>query len=43
MPGALTVEAIDQAASILFSKTTGTGTRPGEFVVCWEPSMKCGS
>ena len=27
------VEAIGQSASILFSKTTGTGTRPGEFLV----------
>jgi 3-hydroxyacyl-[acyl-carrier-protein] dehydratase len=27
------VEAIGQAASILFSKTTGTGTQSGEFLV----------
>src|SRR5260370_7167496 len=32
MPGTLIVEAIGQSASILFSKTTGTGTRPGEFL-----------
>lgn len=33
MPGTLIVEAIGQAASILFAKTTGTGTEPGEFLV----------
>jgi 3-hydroxyacyl-[acyl-carrier-protein] dehydratase len=33
MPGTLIVEAMGQAASILFSKTTGTGSRPGEFLV----------
>jgi 3-hydroxyacyl-[acyl-carrier-protein] dehydratase len=33
MPGTLMVEAIGQSASILFSKTTGTGTQPGEFLV----------
>jgi len=33
MPGTLIVEAIGQSASILFSKTTGTGSRPGEFLV----------
>lgn len=33
MPGTLIVEAIGQSASILFSKTVGTGTRPGEFLV----------
>jgi len=33
MPGTLIVEAIGQSASILFSKTTGTGTRAGEFLV----------
>lgn len=33
MPGTLIVEAIGQSASILFSKTTGTGVRPGEFLV----------
>jgi 3-hydroxyacyl-[acyl-carrier-protein] dehydratase len=33
MPGTLIVEAIGQAASILFSKTMETGTRPGEFLV----------
>lgn len=33
MPGTLIVEAIGQSASILFSKTTGTGIRPGEFLV----------
>lgn len=32
-PGTLIVEAIGQSASILFSKTTGTGSRPGEFLV----------
>jgi len=33
MPGTLIVEAIGQSASILFSKTTGTGTQLGEFLV----------
>ena len=33
MPGTLIVEAIGQSASILFSKTTGTGTRPRELLV----------
>ena len=33
MPGTLIVEAIGQAASILFSKMTGTGLKPGEFLV----------
>jgi 3-hydroxyacyl-[acyl-carrier-protein] dehydratase len=33
MPGTLIVEAIGQAASILFSKTTGTGLNTGEFLV----------
>jgi 3-hydroxyacyl-[acyl-carrier-protein] dehydratase len=33
MPGTMLVEAIGQSASILFSKTTGTGTQPGEFLV----------
>jgi 3-hydroxyacyl-[acyl-carrier-protein] dehydratase len=33
MPGTLIVEAIGQAASILFSVTTGSGTRAGEFLV----------
>ena len=33
MPGTLIVEAIGQSASILFSKTTGNGTRPGELLV----------
>src|SRR6266436_5786246 len=33
MPGTLIVEAIGQSASILFSKTTGTGTKLGEFLV----------
>lgn len=33
MPGTLIVEAIGQAASILFAKTTGTGMEPGEFLV----------
>lgn len=33
MPGTLIVEAIGQSASILFSRTTGAGTRPGEFLV----------
>jgi 3-hydroxyacyl-[acyl-carrier-protein] dehydratase len=33
MPGTLIVEAIGQSASILFSKTTGTGTQAGEFLV----------
>jgi len=33
MPGTLIVEAIGQSASILFSKTTGSGMQPGEFLV----------
>ncbi|HTZ73414.1 MAG TPA: 3-hydroxyacyl-ACP dehydratase FabZ [Candidatus Aquilonibacter sp.] len=33
MPGTLIVEAIGQSASILFSKTVGTGMGPGEFLV----------
>ena len=33
MPGTLIVEAMGQAASILFAKTMGTGTRPGELLV----------
>jgi 3-hydroxyacyl-[acyl-carrier-protein] dehydratase len=33
MPGTLIAEAIGQAASILFSKTTGTGLGVGEFLV----------
>jgi 3-hydroxyacyl-[acyl-carrier-protein] dehydratase len=33
MPGTLIVEAFGQAASILFSQTTGLGMRPGEFLV----------
>jgi 3-hydroxyacyl-[acyl-carrier-protein] dehydratase len=33
MPGTLIVEAIGQSASILFAKTTATGTRRGEFLV----------
>lgn len=33
MPGTLIVEAIGQSASILFSKTAGTGMLPGEFLV----------
>src|ERR1700741_2126046 len=33
MPGTLIVEAIGQSASILFSRTTGTGNRAGEFLV----------
>jgi 3-hydroxyacyl-[acyl-carrier-protein] dehydratase len=33
MPGTLIVEAIGQAASILFSKMTGAGLEPGEFLV----------
>jgi 3-hydroxyacyl-[acyl-carrier-protein] dehydratase len=33
MPGTLILEAIGQSASILFSKTTGTGTQVGEFLV----------
>ena len=32
MPGTMIVEAIGQSASILFSKTTGTGMQPGEFL-----------
>ncbi len=33
MPGTLIVEAIGQAASVLFAKTKGTGVLPGEFLV----------
>jgi 3-hydroxyacyl-[acyl-carrier-protein] dehydratase len=33
MPGTMIVEAIGQAASILFSKTTGAGLGTGEFLV----------
>jgi 3-hydroxyacyl-[acyl-carrier-protein] dehydratase len=33
MPGTLIVEALGQSASILFSQTTGSGTRPGEYLV----------
>lgn len=33
MPGTLIVEAIGQAASILFSKTTEKGIAPGEYLV----------
>jgi 3-hydroxyacyl-[acyl-carrier-protein] dehydratase len=33
MPGTLMVEAIGQAASILFSRTTGAGLQEGEFLV----------
>jgi 3-hydroxyacyl-[acyl-carrier-protein] dehydratase len=33
MPGTLILEAIGQSASILFAKTTGTGTQAGEFLV----------
>jgi 3-hydroxyacyl-[acyl-carrier-protein] dehydratase len=33
MPGTLIVEAIGQSASILFTKTMGTGMQPGEFLV----------
>lgn len=33
MPGTLIIEAIGQAASILFAKTTDSGFRPGELLV----------
>lgn len=33
MPGTLIIEAVGQSASILFSMTTGTGLKPGEFLV----------
>ncbi len=33
MPGTLIVEAVGQAASILFAKSMGTSTGPGEFLV----------
>lgn len=33
MPGTLIVEAMGQSASILFSRSTGTGVRAGEFLV----------
>ena len=33
MPGTLIIEAIGQAASILFSKMTGAGLKPHEFLV----------
>jgi 3-hydroxyacyl-[acyl-carrier-protein] dehydratase len=33
MPGTFIIEAIGQSASILFSSTTGKGTKPSEFMV----------
>ena len=33
MPGTLIVEAFGQSASILFSRTSGLGLRPGEFLM----------
>jgi 3-hydroxyacyl-[acyl-carrier-protein] dehydratase len=33
MPGTLIVEALGQSASILFSRTTALGMRPGEFLM----------
>ena len=33
MPGTLIVEAFGQSASILFSRTTSLGLKPGEFLV----------
>ena len=33
MPGTLIVEAFGQAASLLFSHSTGLGLKPGEFMV----------
>lgn len=33
MPGTLIVEAFGQAASLLFSHSTGEGMKPGEFMV----------
>jgi len=33
MPGTLIVEALGQSASILFSRTTSLGLRPGEFLM----------
>ena len=33
MPGTLIVEALGQSASILFSRTTSLGLKPGEFLV----------
>ena len=33
MPGTLIVEAVGQSASILFSRTTSLGLKPGEFLV----------
>ncbi len=33
MPGTMIVEAVGQSASILFSKSTGTGMQSGEFLV----------
>ena len=33
MPGTLIVEAFGQSASILFSRTTSLGLRPGEFLM----------
>jgi 3-hydroxyacyl-[acyl-carrier-protein] dehydratase len=33
MPGTLIIEAMGQSASILFSKTTGAGSGPGEFLM----------
>jgi len=32
MPGTSIIEAIGQSASLLFSHTTGTGVKPGEFM-----------
>ena len=40
MPGTLIVEAAGQAASILFTKSMGTGTRPGEFLVLGSIEMR---
>jgi 3-hydroxyacyl-[acyl-carrier-protein] dehydratase len=33
LPGTFIIEAIGQSASILFSRTTGKGLKPGEFMV----------
>jgi 3-hydroxyacyl-[acyl-carrier-protein] dehydratase len=33
MPGTFIIEAMGQSASILFSRTTGKGMNPGEFMV----------
>ena len=48
MPGTLIVEAFGQSASILFSRTTSLGLRPGEFLMLrsgrpWAPAVSSAS